>query len=384
MNPQSVTSRRNFLKLSAALAAGCALAQAGGCSAGAGESSYAETAALRYWSQRRKGELSDFEYLVMCASLAANPHNTQPWRFRLFQDRIEVYADRERNLGAADPQRRMLLMALGCAVENMTVAATQLGYRSRVELDAGQRFALDGHCATVWLAAGFPRRHPWFEALFRRQTTRSPYSPEPVAETFQRDLDRLCDFPGIALSWYRSPSQGLAVGELVRRSARTFVADAAGYRDGMEWFRLTRDQWERRGDGIAIFTSNAPWYVKQYVEWFSDRQDLQGEMFSEGELAHVDEVSSATPLWCLVWSMQADADARVRGGRMVERVYLEAAGRGLAVQPLCYPTEVPAMAAESRHVLGLTAGAEPLLLLRIGRAPLLEKSVRREIREVIV
>jgi hypothetical protein len=381
VNQHSVISRRDFLRLSGALAGGSVLAQAGGCSASAGA---AESTALRYWSQRRKGEFSDFEYLVMCATLAANPHNTQPWRFQLFSDRIEVYADRDRNLGAADSERRMLQMALGCAVENMTVAATQLGYRNRVELDAGQRFAVDGHCATVWLTPGFPRRHPWFEAIFQRQTTRSPYSPEPVAASFQRDVDRHCNFPGIALRWYRSPEQGLAVADLVRRSARTFVADAASYRDGMEWFRLTHEEWERRGDGIAIFTSNAPWYVKQYVEWFSDRQDLEGAMFQDGVLAHVNDVRSATPLWCLVYSERPDPNTRMQGGRMVEQIYLEAASQGLAVQPLCYPTEVPAMAMESRRVFGVSASAEPLLLLRIGRATLLEKSVRREIREVIV
>ena len=40
--------------------------------------------------------------LVAAAVLAANPHDTQPWLFRIGDDAIEVLADLSRNLGAMD------------------------------------------------------------------------------------------------------------------------------------------------------------------------------------------------------------------------------------------------------------------------------------------
>src|SRR3989442_980992 len=50
--------------------------------------------------------------------LAANPHDTQPWRFALSQSGITVIADRARNLGSFDPFRREMHLGLGAAIEN--------------------------------------------------------------------------------------------------------------------------------------------------------------------------------------------------------------------------------------------------------------------------
>src|SRR5215207_7665745 len=52
--------------------------------------------------------------LVRSAVLAANGHNTQPWRFVLADDRIDVFADAARGEGVLDPLGRELLISLGC------------------------------------------------------------------------------------------------------------------------------------------------------------------------------------------------------------------------------------------------------------------------------
>jgi hypothetical protein len=50
-----------------------------------------------YWlSKSGSGSLRP----VAAAILAASPYNTQPWLFRLSGDRIELFADEDRNLGA--------------------------------------------------------------------------------------------------------------------------------------------------------------------------------------------------------------------------------------------------------------------------------------------
>ncbi len=66
--------------------------------------------------------------LVRAAILAASPHNSQPWRFRVFPSRIELHADPARAVGAPDPFLREMHLALGCALENMLVAARVCGY----------------------------------------------------------------------------------------------------------------------------------------------------------------------------------------------------------------------------------------------------------------
>jgi nitroreductase len=40
----------------------------------------------------------DFRALIECATLAPSGHNTQPWRFRVSDDSIELRADLDRRL----------------------------------------------------------------------------------------------------------------------------------------------------------------------------------------------------------------------------------------------------------------------------------------------
>ncbi len=61
--------------------------------------------------------------LVAAGILASNPHNTQPWIFRVTDTQIDILADTRRHLGTFDPYLREMHLGLGCAVENMALAA---------------------------------------------------------------------------------------------------------------------------------------------------------------------------------------------------------------------------------------------------------------------
>lgn len=69
---------------------------------------------------------------VGAAILAASPHNTQPWVFRVTASGIDLYADPTRELGVIDPVRREHHVGLGCALENLTLALAARGLRPDV------------------------------------------------------------------------------------------------------------------------------------------------------------------------------------------------------------------------------------------------------------
>ena len=60
--------------------------------------------------------------VVSAAGKAPSLFNTQPWRFRLCPDRIEVHADLGRRLLAHDPEDRELRIACGAALFNLRLA----------------------------------------------------------------------------------------------------------------------------------------------------------------------------------------------------------------------------------------------------------------------
>jgi hypothetical protein len=103
--------------------------------------------------------------LVAAAVLAANPHDTQPWLFRISDDAIEVFADLSRNLGAMDAFVREMHSGLGCAIENMLVAAGPNGYDAEVA-------AVEGSLAN------FTERRSPVAAASVRLKKRAPSAPD--------------------------------------------------------------------------------------------------------------------------------------------------------------------------------------------------------------
>ena len=71
-------------------------------------------------------------FLLRYAILAPSVKNTQPWRFAIEENRVRIFADPDRVLHVTDPNRRELYISLGCALENLLVAAEHFGFRHEV------------------------------------------------------------------------------------------------------------------------------------------------------------------------------------------------------------------------------------------------------------
>lgn len=74
--------------------------------------------------------------LIEAASQAPSGHNTQPWRFQLEDARITIHPDFSKRLPAVDPDDRELYISLGCAAENLRIAASHAGYATKTDISA--------------------------------------------------------------------------------------------------------------------------------------------------------------------------------------------------------------------------------------------------------
>src|SRR5437762_4106484 len=121
------------------------------------------------WRGATRGPLD----LVRAAILAANPHDSQPWLFHVTETQIDLFADHTRNLGHIDPLLREMHIGLGCALENLLLAAAANGYETRVTLlpDPANVMAV----AHIELATGTPNVTDLYQAIPHRHTNRYPY-----------------------------------------------------------------------------------------------------------------------------------------------------------------------------------------------------------------
>ena len=118
--------------------------------------------------------------LVRAAILAASPHNTQPWLFKVTNSSISLYLDSQRNPGALDPYLREEHIGMGCALENLMLAAAANGYDATATLLPGkltQTMAYPKHelVAQVGLAPGQKQQSELYDAIPHRHTNRNPY-----------------------------------------------------------------------------------------------------------------------------------------------------------------------------------------------------------------
>ncbi len=127
MNNNRKISRRDFLKL---LAAGSTTAVGGYMlSEFAPWLDYEEQVTETWTAQNFSAPLMT---LVHSATQAANGHNTQPWKFSIKDNTIEIHPDTSRRLPVVGPHDREMWISLGCALENMLVAARASGYAAEV------------------------------------------------------------------------------------------------------------------------------------------------------------------------------------------------------------------------------------------------------------
>src|SRR6202795_402266 len=108
--------------------------------------------------------------LVAAATLAPNPHNSQPWLFRVGAGRIDLFADASRNIGAIDPFKREKYIGLGAALENLVAAAYASGHRANVTLVP--EGAHSDHAARVELTRASKRTSVLAAQIASRHTNR--------------------------------------------------------------------------------------------------------------------------------------------------------------------------------------------------------------------
>jgi nitroreductase len=270
--------------------------------------------------------------LVRAAILAANAHDTQPWLFRIAADRIDLFADRTRTIGAVDPLGRELEVSLGWALENLMLAAPANGLTPTLTIlpDSSR----PDHVARVDLAAGPTSVSPLFEAIPRRHTDRAPYD---VAKEVERreleDLAGLADVDSVSLTWLDvDPAKG-RFAELTVRATEALIADPDQSRDDFAWYRQNWSDIQRRKDGITMDTAGLPEALRFAVRVLppADRASLQKGWVDATRDRHV----ATAAAFGLIAVLDGTATAqRLMAGRLFQRVHLAATVRGLAIQPL--------------------------------------------------
>ena len=308
--------------------------------------------------------------LVRFATLAANSHNTQPWKFSIKEKSISIAPDYARRCPIVDPDDHHLFVSLGCATENLMHAAAATGLKSNP--------VFENDVVTIVFEKAQPTSSPLFEAILRRQSTRAVYDGKPVSPDDLRLLEQAGIDDGVAVLIITDRTRMVKVTEYVVRGNTNQMQDKTFMRELKAWLRFSEADAVATMDGLFSRASGNP----ALPSWLA--RPLLNFVYTEsGENdKYRTQIDSSAGI-AVFTSELNNKNHWVAAGRACQRFALQATFLGLKYAFINQPGEVPNLRNELSSYLGL-AGRRPDIVVRFGNGPELPKSLRRPPEQLIL
>lgn len=340
--------------------------------------------------QRQYIPTESIEYMASAAGQAPSGDNVQPWRIRLHESGLHLYADRMADTSFFNYRQVATLIACGAAVQNAVYAAGSLGLEAGVSLfpnEADHDHVASLHCTPV----GVPFHEIMDAALWRRHTNRRMYSTRPVPEEVRDRLDHIAsEEEDAALVWAVDRAQLKTLAHAVYLADRVRVERRDMHEHLMKFIRFAPEKGPY-GDGLPLRNLYAGKAGEMYLRLVRPWPMMR--------LANITGLGRLMPLHGarsvlqsggvgLLLANGSSAQDMVRAGMAWQRVWCASEHMGYAMQPLAAlpllnlrlllgdaDTLSPAHAAllerawkMTQTILPCPVGRMPLMLFRLGQA----------------
>lgn len=304
-------------------------------------------------------------FLLNYAILAPSSHNSQPWKFNVTNDSILVFADKTRQLTVADADQRELYISLGCALENLIVAADHFGYNSSVVYFPGEKdLAAKVVLQPAVNSSGDPRL---FSAILSRQTNRNPYEPREISEADLETIKGLSSDAGVSVFITRDSG--------IKKSFQDLVMQANAIQYSDVNFKSELGHW--LGQGVMGPTGVRA-KMAQLAVVFLDVGPQQSKKDAD--------LINSTPYLGFISTANNDSISSVKAGMVLERFWLAATALGISLHPMSQALETAQTKAEIAELLPAQPGmmqVQQAFRLGYGKEEVVH-STRRPLQEVLI
>jgi hypothetical protein len=329
--------------------------------------------------------------IVEAAIQAPSGDNCQPWRFQWDGEHLRILFLAGRAESLYDIRSMASWISLGAVITNLTLSAAQFGFQVIVDLfPAGE---MPGAVARARFQAGPVAADPLAEAIPARCVNRRPYRNDPIPSEVRQDMAALTAiFPGMRLSWIDTDPAKRRIAALAAQNDRILFENRELHDGVYGWIRWTRAEAERRRDGMPAATLELSRFEQPGMRllgswrWARLAAALGITRVLPFRARKIYRRSGAIALLSVRGDRPGDF---VRGGEVLERIWLTATRYGIAFQPITgitflllrmHLTGGERLAAHHRALLVRIeeefkriypegAAESPIMLFRLGLAP---------------
>ncbi|GIJ71072.1 Acg family FMN-binding oxidoreductase [Virgisporangium ochraceum] len=287
---------------------------------------------------------------VTVAGRAPSIHNTQPWRFVVDGDRLDLHTEPSRQLRELDPEGHMMLVSCGAALHHAVVALAAEGWHAEVERTG----APEGAVASVRVTGpGEPDPHAVrrVAAVPRRHTDRRPVAPVPVPPDALAAVTDAVTGTGLRIHVLQ-PKQVVELAVAVDRALRAEGSDDRQRAELAGWVGGAREA----GTGVpdAAIPRSAP------------ETTVPGRDFGVDGTLTVPTGHDERAVHAVIYGTGDRPVDWLRAGEALSAAWLDAVDNGLTLLPESSPAEIASTRLLLRQLVSHVG--YPYLVVRLGVA----------------
>lgn len=321
------------------------------------------------------GQNPDFLKMVEYGIKAPSGHNTQPWKFKLSENSIDVYPNLSKELPVVDGNHRELYISLGCAVENICIASNEFGYTYQIEIKRQDSLSF----ISIKLQKSEVDKNSLFTQINKRQTNRNVYKSETIKTNTIDELKKVNIKKPVSIYFYQKGGNDFSkLCEYIYHGNEILYTNKDYKIELLDWMRFNSRHVQQERDGLAYNVLGSPslpkWIGRPIVKSFltpkSQNKTEKKKLNSSSHLVLITTQDNTVENWILA-------------GIALERFFLKCTELGIAVAFSNQPCEVNTLSDEVRKNIAMDNNY-PMLLMRIGYADPMPYSVRKELKDVII
>jgi nitroreductase len=285
------------------------------------------------------------------AGLAPSVHNTQPWRWVVRPDRLDLRAEPDRRLPATDPDGRLSTLSCGTALHHARVALAAEGWPARVD-----RFpdpADEDLLATITVGDRSPAPAETMrlvQCMRVRHTDRRPVSDQPVPTEALAALTAAVESEGTRIQLL-ADEQVLALASAASRAQEAEAEDPQVIEELRYWTG-------RAAEGVGINPEVLPERPAETT--------VPGRDFGRPGTLPIGPGHDRSAVYAVLYGDEDEPENWLRAGEALSAAWLTATERGVSVVPLSGVVEVISTREALRRSLANLG--HPYLVLRLGIA----------------